>query len=148
MMGLHRATAALRRGTRLRVRITRLLLRRCQEALIRQDFGYRFAIAMQETCALKRHAAVERLMSEQESALRQICERAMAEEKSERIQSHPAARQRRGGWNRGRRVRLRWQWRRAANQVAASESGSKKYAPRRRSRRIVHAPRPWTPRPA
>src|SRR5262245_34093869 len=49
-------TAGQRR--RFRSRIARRLLHKCQEALIRQDFAYRFHMAMQETCALKRHAMI------------------------------------------------------------------------------------------
>src|SRR2546423_817192 len=63
--------ARLLRRARYRLPITRRPSWRCQEALIRQDFAHRFHMAMQDTCAIRRHAAIEQLVREQQAALRQ-----------------------------------------------------------------------------
>ena len=71
--------APLLRRARYRLPITRRPSWRCQEALIRQDFAYRFHMAMQDTCAVRRHAAIEQLGREQQATLRQACEASIAE---------------------------------------------------------------------
>lgn len=71
-----------RRAARYRLRNVRMLKRRCNEALIRQDFACRFHAAMQETCALARQAAIARLMLEQEAALCRVRQDARAEDKA------------------------------------------------------------------
>jgi hypothetical protein len=71
-----------RRAVRYRLRNVRMLKRRCDEALIRQDFACRFHAAMRETCALARQAAVARLILEQAAALCRVREDARAEEKA------------------------------------------------------------------
>jgi hypothetical protein len=49
------------------------------EAAIRQGFAHRFLLAMAETCALYRAAAIEQIQREQEAALGLMKEKARAE---------------------------------------------------------------------
>lgn len=95
--------AAQCRAARYRLRKVRMLKRRCDEALIRQDFAHRFHAAMQETCAVARHAAIARLMLEQAAALCRVREDARAEDKAVIRQEALSPRTRR----RGRRSRYR-----------------------------------------
>jgi hypothetical protein len=78
--------APLLRRARYWMPIARRPSWRCQEALIRQDFGYRFHMAMQETCAVRRHAAIEQLEREQQASLHQAREASLADVRSDREQ--------------------------------------------------------------
>ena len=78
-----RRAAAPPRCGRFRLRPARRLLR-CQEAIIRQEFAYRFHMAMQEVCPRKRQAVIAQLAGEQQGTLRQARETTLAEERSDR----------------------------------------------------------------
>ncbi len=85
---------------------------RCEEALIRQDFAYRFHMAMQDTCAARRQATLALLTKEEQATLCQAREATLAEARSDRERHRSAIEARR--WRvvnlarRPRRPRLRW----------------------------------------
>jgi len=78
-----RRTAVPPRGVRRRLHHSRRRLQ-CKEALIRQEFAFRFAITMQEICPRRRQAALAQLMVEEQAALRRAREAALADEHAER----------------------------------------------------------------
>lgn len=89
LVQLRNGEAAEWRRSRTQLRATRRMIRRSLEVLIRQDFGYRFAMAMRETCMARRQAAIAQLISEQEAELRRLIEAALAEERADKEPCRP-----------------------------------------------------------
>jgi hypothetical protein len=67
-------------------KIGRRPVHRCDDALIYQEFAYRFHMAMQETCVSKRQAMLQQLNMEREAALRRAHENSRAETARDRQQ--------------------------------------------------------------
>jgi len=93
----------------MRSRAARRLALGCREALIRQDFAYRFHMAMREACALARHAAIARLKAERQAMLKEARASARAEDIAERKERLAAS----GAQARLRRFRIRLRRRRS-----------------------------------
>lgn len=112
--GWRAASAALRRvqaldidAARFRIRTTLAAEARRDEALVRQGFAHRFLVAMQETCILRRRAAIRQLQAEQEAVVGEVQHKARAETRELVACSVASVRMRHRDERNQRRVRSR-----------------------------------------